>query len=48
MYDFNGNFIKGFKTQAEANEYLGIPMKPRMQLYDNSIYIMCNYDLALK
>ena len=23
MYDFNGNFIKGFKTQAEANEYLG-------------------------
>lgn len=44
-YESNG---KIFKNLREANEYLGIPMKPRMQLYDNSIYIMCNYDLVRK
>lgn len=44
-YESNGKTCKSLK---EANEYLGIPMKPKMELYKNSIYIMCNYDLVRK
>lgn len=32
MYDFNGKFIKGFKTQEKANEYLGNRKKGTSQI----------------